>query len=60
MQAAVAAVVGRVNMKERHKIQLALKYLKAKLTEYRAEERRKVILYNSIYSALEHHSLYRS
>lgn len=37
MQAAVAGVMGRV--KERHKIQLALKYLKSKLTEFRSEER---------------------
>ena len=44
MQAAVVAVVRRVNMKDRHKIHLALKFLKAKLIEYRAEERRKVLL----------------
>lgn len=43
MQAAVASVVGRVHMKERHKIQLALKFFKGKLTEYRSEERRKVL-----------------
>ena len=29
-------------MRERHKIQLALKFFKAKLSEYRSEERRKV------------------
>ena len=45
MQAAVAGVVGSVNMREHHKIQLALKYLKSKLTELRSEERRKVMLY---------------
>ena len=36
-------MVGRVNMKERHKIQLALKFFKGKLTENRSEERRKVL-----------------
>lgn len=45
-QGAVAGVVGRINMTERHKIQLALKFFKAKLTEYRSEERRKVCHYN--------------
>lgn len=39
---AVASVVGRVHPSERFKIQLALKFFKAKLTEFRSEERRKV------------------
>ena len=35
-------VLGRVSPSERYKVRLALKYCKAKLTEYRSEERRKV------------------
>ena len=34
--------MGRVDGKERHKVKIALKYCKAKLTEHRSEERRKV------------------
>ena len=41
-QTAVAKVVGRVDGKERHKVKMALKFCKAKLTEHRSEERRKV------------------
>ena len=35
-------MLGRINVKERYKVQVALKYLRAKLTKYRSEERRKV------------------
>ena len=38
-QAAVAQVMGRV---QPFKVELALKYVKAKLTDFRSEERRKV------------------
>ena len=38
----VVRIMGRVSPSERYKVQLALKYCKAKLTEYRSEERRKV------------------
>ena len=41
-KASVVKVLGRVSPNERYKVQLALKYCKAKLTEYRSEERRKV------------------
>ena len=44
IQEAVAGVVGRVNMAERHKIQVALRFLKSRLSECRSEERRKVSL----------------
>lgn len=37
--------MGRVDGKERHKVKMALKYCKAKLTEHRSEERRKVSIY---------------
>ena len=36
---------GRVNPSDRYKVQLALKFLKTRLTEFRSEERRKVQLY---------------
>ena len=35
-------VIGRVDAKEKYKLELALKYCKAKMTEFRSEERRKV------------------
>ena len=37
--------MGRVDGKERHKVKMALKYCKAKLTEHCSEERRKVSIY---------------
>ena len=40
MQAAVAQVMGRVPS---FKVELALKYIKSKLTDFRSEERRKVL-----------------
>ena len=47
MKEAVGMVMGRVNPSDRYKVQLALKFLKTKLTEFRSEERRKVQLYTS-------------
>ena len=40
MKEAVGMVVGRVNPSDRYKVQLALKFLKTKLAEFRSEERR--------------------
>ena len=40
MQAAVAQVMGRVPS---FKVELALKFIKSKLTDFRSEERRKVL-----------------
>ena len=44
IQEAVAGVVGRVSMAERHEMQVAFRFLKSRLSEYRSEERRKVSL----------------
>ena len=41
-QASVIRVIGRVDAREKYKLELALKYCRAKLTELRSEERRKV------------------
>lgn len=40
MQATVAQVMGRV---QPFKVELALKFIKSKLTDFRSEERRKVL-----------------
>ena len=42
MQAAAVKVFGRVDPRERYKLQGALKYCKSKLTDCRSEEGRKV------------------
>ena len=41
-QASVMRVIGRVDAREKYKLELALKYCRAKMTEFRSEERRKV------------------
>ena len=44
MQAVVVKVLGN-DARDKHKFDIALKYARNKLTEFRTEERRKVIIF---------------